>query len=283
MGHHFPAQLIEWIYFTRNTVAMAALDTARHLYRHTAKEHEGHTAQELGDALERRAEEIRSVQQATNARMEAALSPQAIDVSPTEDMSEGTQRALEEALGKPVEVGMDVGEAREVADRVERAGSDLREAFKGTNAKSEDLPEGVAGQAFLSQAGTASFDAIAMEGTGEVVDVEMAKGTDAHELFHTLQAAPDVDSVVIPSSSEVVSAEISPEYVSSADTITAHEFIEAGAIAAQEEEAPASVERLSDDYLAIRAKVARVLSRQDLLRLSREGKLSKVPQYAQAV
>ena len=247
-------------------MAMAALDTARHLYRHTAREHEGRTAQELGTALTQRAQEIRSMQEETNTRMEAALSPQPIDVSPTEGMSERTWKALEDALGKPVEAGMDAGEIREVADQVERAGKDLGEAFKDTNARQEDLPEGIAGTAFLSQAGTASFDAVAMEGAGEVVDVEMAKGTDAHEFFHTQQAAPDVDEV----------------RVTSADTITAHEFIEAGAIAAQEEAAPASVERLSDDYKAIRAKVARVLSRQDLLRLSREGKLSEVPQYATA-
>jgi hypothetical protein len=146
---------------------------------------------------------------------------------------------------------------RETADHLKQAAEDIRASVGKSGAIHEELPEGVAGQAMLGREGSATFDARSLEGEGKVVDRDMSEGVAAHEDFHTKQRAPDAAEVTLTDGT----------------TITDHEFIEAGAIAAQERQSARSVDRLSAEYKAIREKVGALLSPDWLVALSREGKL----------
>ena len=111
----------------------------------------------------------------------------------------------------------------------------------------------------MGATGSDSFDARSLEGEEGVVDVEMAKGLAAHEQFHTEQSEPDAEEVTL----------------GTGEKIMAHDFIEAGAIAAQEKVAPGSIRKLSLGYQALYAKVCRFGSKNRVEELSRKGELRR--------
>jgi hypothetical protein len=153
-------------------------------------------------------------------------------------------------------------ESEDIAAHLDEAGRDIRDTVGKTGARSAKLGANIAGQAQLSASGSDTFDAEALEGVRTVVDKEWAEGVAAHEEFHTQQKAPDAANVTLEDG----------------QTVTAHEFIEAGAIAAQEKVAPVSVQRLSTEYKAIRQKFARILPSDRLLERSKQGRLKDLAQ-----
>lgn len=226
-----------------DTVAtMATLDTAKGIYETEAQRFEGRRAGELADALKERAERLKEMREET------------ADGARTVIVGDAAQHAVAASKDFP-----DVlpAEAEDVAALLDEAGRDIGETVGKTNARNEKLGEGIAGQAQLSSSGSDTFDAGALEGEGKVVDKEWAAGVAAHEQFHTQQHEPDTENVTLANGQE----------------ITAHEFIEAGAIAAQEKAAPRSVQRLSAEYQAIRRKLASVLPPDQLLERSKKGAL----------
>jgi hypothetical protein len=231
---------------------MTALDAAKGIYREEAKRLEGQRADALAEALKRQAQTIRTMQGETTAEVHETLVVPQAEREMTGETREEMRKVMQE------------GNATQVAKHLEQAGKDVEETMGKTNAKNESLGEGIAGQAQLNAAGTQTFDAQALEGEGTVVDGEWAKGVAEHEQFHTEQKEPDADQVIL----------------ANGDVLTAHDFIEAGAIAAQEKAASGSVNRLSDDYKQIRTRFAALLPSDQLLELSREGKLREAATVA---
>ncbi|MFA6523329.1 MAG: hypothetical protein WCS85_03090 [Candidatus Peribacteraceae bacterium] len=154
---------------------------------------------------------------------------------------------------------------REVMRHLEEARQSVAKAFEGSQATNKALPEGMAGQAFQGQSGSETFDARAIEGQENVVDAAWAEGVAAHEHHHTEQQHTDVASVRLQDGME----------------ITEHDLAEAGAIEAQEKAAPRSIDRLSEEYKGIRRKMRSLLPSAKILELSKSGKLSALPVYAQ--
>ena len=239
---------------------MEPLALAKNLYRREAGETVGVSATELARRLDDRSRALREMQRETADRIGGILEPGKREAgekgaAASHEVLGAIRDALAEQPGEMEslqDVSMDA-----TADHLEQAADDIRGSVGKSGAIHKELPEGVAGQAMLGREGTATFDAESLVGGERVVDRDMAEGVAAHEQFHTEQEAPDAAEVTLKDGTR----------------ITDHEFIEAGAIAAQEEVNPQSVERLSDDYKAIRGKVGSLLSPDRLVELSRRGKM----------
>ncbi len=147
----------------------------------------------------------------------------------------------------------------DAATHLREGAGHLEQTMGQVNPQMEDLPDGVAGQAYLGQQGTETVDPFAplnTQGQGNLIDVEMAKGVAEHEKFHVGQKEPDAEVAGV--------------------NVTAHEFIEAGAIAAQLKVAPQSFNKLSLKYQSLYRKVLSLMSDSErVMELSRAGKLQQ--------
>lgn len=146
----------------------------------------------------------------------------------------------------------------EAALHLRGAAESLKQAMGEVNPRMEVLPENKAGQASLGQDGSEVVDPLTplIEGGGQLIDSEWARAVATHEEFHAEQKQPDVEVA--------------------GNSVTAHEFLEAGAIAAQLKVAPQSFNRLSTEYQALYRKVLGLLpDREKVMELSREGKLKQ--------
>lgn len=208
------------------------LDAARQFYEDEARRLEGRRVLVLAEALEQRAVEVR-----------------------LQGLRSGRHEATHVVLEQEEVAWAAYGD--QYACHLARAADELRQAFQESNPAIADLGPGIVGQAHLGVAESESIDphAIQGEGASSFIDTEMAKGVAAHETFHTEQQAPDVPSI------EVGGTEV-----------TADEFIEAGAIAAQAKTAPGSVAKLSAEYQELYGKVLTLLPDRDRVQeLSRVG------------
>jgi|GEM_PF-3321195 len=173
-------------------------------------------------------------------------------------------------IAETVEDGGPQGEMvlqeNEIAGHLEQGARDIEKTLGDVDPRIEKLPQGVAGQAYLGEAGSERVSLTAIEGGEEtLIDRDLAAGVAAHERFHTEQAPPDLPQVEV-----------------NGITITALEFIEFGAIAQQEAVNPQSVQKISAEYKGLYAKVLQVApSKERAKELSKRGALEQFAREAE--
>ena len=227
---------------------MESLDIARDLYSATAKEVDGGRLTVLTGELK----------EVANALENPGSIPRALRGNVRGEVRELFERHDEEASASLLD---------DTAVHLRKGAEHLEQAMGKVNPHMHDLPDGVAGQAHLGEQGTETVDPLAtlnVQGQASLIDVEMARAVAEHERFHVGQREPD--------------AEVNGM------NVTAYEFIEAGAIAAQLKVAPQSLSKLSQGYQILYRKVLGLLpDSQRVMELSKEGKLRQFAKEAGSV
>ncbi len=284
---------------------MAPLHESRQVYKEIARESEGQSGHQLAEKLRQRGAQLKTMQSDTSTRLKLVV-PEAHSSQELQDEAGQTVERMSDAdrLKYMRLVGVDE-QAPASTEKIEAVADDLTEAAEDIDdtvgdATMAKLPEGVAGQANLERRGSKQVDPLSTQGQDRLVNREFATGVNVHETFHENQTAPNANAVSIDAAAQAIEYErfqakvfdaspipndefanhIESTSQTSDDVVDAHEFIEAGAIAAQIDAAPQSFDGLSSEYKTLYSKVTGMLDHNQVRDFSKEGDMVG---FAQAV
>lgn len=251
-----------------------AHDLATIEYTRLATETQGRQGTELTRGMTETAERLRTQADVVRGNIDRALStpsPETPEIAERLDAETQEIRDRAQAALGQMEAPEQAEELEAAADQLEAGAKTLQDAYgEGGAPENAKLDDGVLGQANLDTAGSAKFDARKMVGQDHLIDKDLVAGVVAHEREHELQAQANAPAVNVKTG-QIVREDNA--FTDDPDVVTATQLHEHGAMIAQAEVAPDSIDDVHETYQATRRKLGAMLDSKRAREYARRGDL----------